>query len=271
MKIKFWGTRGSIATPLPDRMKYGGDTSCVEIITHEHREIILDAGTGIRRLGEAVMGRKATCKGGALLLSHLHWDHIQGFPFFIPIYDPHFTWQVYGPYRIDQTLEDRLKKQMSDLFFPVILEEVSSTLEFIGVVEEEFHLGKTRVIPRFQNHPQGSYGYRIEDGGKSVAYMTDIEHPDDQVPEETRTLAKDADLLIFDAQYTPEEYVKHIGWGHSTWVTACQIAKACNVKQLVLFHHDPGHDDDFIDDMVDKAREMFPNTIAASRDLEIEL
>ncbi|MBI4868072.1 MAG: MBL fold metallo-hydrolase [Candidatus Wallbacteria bacterium] len=269
--IKFWGTRGSIATPLPDRMKYGGDTSCVEIVTHEGLEIIMDAGTGMRRLGQVIMGRKSSCKGGALFLSHLHWDHIQGFPFFIPIYDPHFKFQIYGPMRVDQTLEYRLKKQMSDLFFPVVLEEVSAKLEFIEIVEEPIQLGQTTVIPRFQNHPQGSYGYRIEDAGKVIAYMTDNEHPAAEVLEDTRILAANADVLIFDAQYTPEEYEKHRGWGHSTWLTATKIARECGVKRLVLFHHDPDHNDDFIDAIVALACEQFPATIAASRDLEIQL
>ncbi|MBI3892955.1 MAG: MBL fold metallo-hydrolase [Candidatus Wallbacteria bacterium] len=270
-KIKFWGTRGSIATPLPDRMRYGGDTSCVEIVTAEGRELIMDAGTGIRRLGQEMMGRKASCHGGALFISHLHWDHIQGFPFFIPIYDKHFKFEVYGPMRVDQSLEHRLKKQMSDLFFPVVLEEVSAHLEFISIVEDPIQLGPTTVIPRFQHHPQGSYGYRIEDAGKVIAYMTDNEHPATEMLDDTRILATGADLLIFDAQYTPEEYEKHRGWGHSTWLTATRVAKECGVKKLVLFHHDPDHSDDFIDAMVAEARRHFPETLGASRDLEIQI
>ncbi len=271
MKVKFWGTRGSIATPLPDRMRYGGDTSCVELVTGEGRELVFDAGTGIRRLGDHLMRQKATCSGGAIFFSHLHWDHIQGFPFFIPIYDKHFRWEIYGPIRVDQSLEHRLKKQMSDLFFPVVLDQVSAKLEFIGIVEDPIQLGRTRVLPRFQNHPQGSFGYRVEDEGKVVTYCTDVEHPDGEVPEDTHIVADDADLLIFDSQYTPEELVTHRGWGHSTWELAAKTARACRVKRLVLFHHDPDHNDDFIDGMVAAARRLFPETEAASRDLEILL
>lgn len=271
MKIKFWGTRGSIATPLPEMMRYGGDTSCVEVITSEGEEIILDAGTGIRQLSKKFHQGKPHIKGATMFLSHLHWDHIQGFPFFTPIYDPHFTFKIYGPMRVDVSLEHRLKRQMSDLFFPVVIEEVSSTLEFESIVEEPVRVGSTVVHPRYQNHPQGSYGYRIVDSGKVLSYCTDNEHPWEEVSEDMKFLAGNSDLLIFDAQYTPEEYETKKGWGHSTWVNAVRIAKVCNVKKLVLFHHDPEHDDAFIDDILAKAQAEFPSTIAAARDLEIDL
>ncbi len=272
MKVKFWGTRGSIPTPQPDAMKYGGDTPCVEVWTDDGEPIIFDGGTGIRRCGLNLLKSKPEVNKGYIFLSHLHWDHIQGLPFFVPLYNSAYTFTIYGPIRVDQDLEHRLSRQMSELFFPVTLEQIQDNIIFQGLVEEPVNIGTSTITPRYINHPEGAFGYRLECGGKSIVYAPDIEQPPEvKVAEDVKVLVEGTDVLIFDSMYTPDEYYSHKGWGHSTWETACKIAGDFGVKQLVLFHHSPDHTDDMIDAIVKEARKLFPNTIAASRDLEIEL
>ena len=271
MKLKFWGTRGSIPTPQPDRMKYGGDTPCVELRTADDRMIILDAGTGIRRLGLELLKNPPASKEITILLSHTHWDHIQGFPFFLPIYNKNFRFKIYGPMRLDQKLEFRLHVQMSDLFFPVNLSALEETMEFKEIVEDAFHIDNVKITPRHLHHPLGCFGYRIDDGQKSIVYATDNEHTPGEIDEDMKFLARDADALIYDAHFTDAEFPKYKGWGHSTWEQGVRTAQALNVKQLILFHHDPNHDDAFIDKIVAEAQALFPNTIAATRDLEVEI
>ena len=272
MRLKFWGTRGSIPTPQPEAMKYGGETPCLEVWTDDDQLIILDGGTGIRRCGLNLMKSRPDITGGSIFLSHLHWDHIQGLPFFPPLYHPKYTFTIYGPIRIDQDLEHRLGKQMSELFFPVTLEQVQDNIRFEGIVEDPVQLGDVKVIPRYLNHPEGVFGYRVEEGDKSIVYAPDVEQPpNEEISEDIRLLVQGVDVLVFDSMYTPEEYDSHKGWGHSTWQTACEIAIELDVKKLVLFHHEPNHSDDFIDEVVKKAQKVFPNTIAASRDLVLEV
>jgi phosphoribosyl 1,2-cyclic phosphodiesterase len=271
MKLKFWGTRGSIPTPLPDRMKYGGDTPCVELRTDDGRMVILDAGTGIRRLGLELLKNKPVDRNITILLSHTHWDHIQGFPFFLPIYDKSFRFKIYGPLRLDSKMEFRLHVQMSDLFFPVNLSAIEETMEFKEIVEDPFTANGIKITPRNLKHPLGCFGYRIEDGGKSIVYATDNEHTEGEIDPDMKFLAQDVDALIYDAHFTDAEFPKYKGWGHSTWEQGVRTAKALNVKKLILFHHDPNHDDAFIDRIVEEAQAQFPNTIAATRDLEVEI
>jgi phosphoribosyl 1,2-cyclic phosphodiesterase len=271
MKLKFWGTRGSIPTPQPDRMKYGGDTPCIELRTSTGKMIILDAGTGIRRLGLELLKNKADHRDVTILLSHTHWDHIQGFPFFLPIYDKSFSFKIYGPLRMDSKLEMRLQVQMSDLFFPVNLSALEETMEFIEIIEDPFEVQGVKVCPRHLAHPLGCFGYRIVDGDKVVVYATDNEHVPGEISEDIRILARDADVLIYDAHFTDAEFNRYKGWGHSTWEQGVRVCKALNVKKLVLFHHDPNHDDAFLDNVLAEAQQLFPNTISATRDLEIEV
>jgi phosphoribosyl 1,2-cyclic phosphodiesterase len=274
MKLKFWGTRGSIPTPLPTHMKYGGDTSCVELLGDDGTRIIFDAGTGLRRLGLNLLKNPPADKQVTICLSHTHWDHIQGFPFFLPIYNPEYRFKIYAPMRADAKMEMRLHVQMSDLFFPVNLKQLEDRMQFISIVEEEFKVGSLTVLPRNLFHPMGCFGYRVTDPrGKVVVYMTDNEHvPGEPPTEDTRILAENADVLIWDAHFTDEEFPKYKGWGHSTWEEGVRVSKALNVKKLVLFHHDPNHDDAFIDKVVADAEKAFPGgVVPATRDLEIEV
>ena len=271
MKLKFWGTRGSIPTPQPDRMKYGGETPCVEVRTSRGDIIILDAGTGIRRLGLELMRNKPVNRELTILLSHTHWDHIQGFPFFIPIYDKSFRLNIFGPLRMNSKLEMRLQVQMSDLFFPVNLSALEETMRFVEIVEDPFEVAGVKILPRNLTHPLGCFGYRLCDGDKTLVYATDTEHVPGQIAEDLEILARDADLLIYDAHFTDGEFPKYRGWGHSTWEQGVRLCEALNVKRLVLFHHDPNHDDAFLDDVAQEAAKAFPGTIVATRDLELEV
>ncbi len=269
--LKFWGTRGSIPTPQPECMKYGGDTPCVEVRTKDGAVLFLDAGTGIRRAGLDLVRNRPQVRRGTILLSHLHWDHIQGLPFFKPLFMKEYKFDIFGPLRVDPRLEHRLEKQMSDLFFPVNLDQIPSELTIREIVEEPFEAEGVRIAPRHLAHPDGSFGYRLEAGGRVVAYATDTEQSEDEISEDLATLARGADVLIMDSQYTPEEYPRFRGWGHSTWRAAARCAKELGVGTLVLFHHDPEHDDELIDSMVEEARRVFPSTIAAERDMELAI
>ncbi len=271
MKIKFWGTRGSIATPEPEHMKYGGNTACVEVRTADGELIILDAGTGIRRLGASLLADETCPRRGSIIISHYHWDHIQGFPFFAPLYAKDWSFTVYGQFKVDGRLTSALAGQMGNLYFPVDMEAFGAELKFVEIIEQDIQIGQTLVTSRALNHPQGNLGFRFQDGAGIMAYVTDTEHFEDRLDEKVLELAQDADVMIYDAQYTPEQYPNHRGWGHSTWRAGVEVARAANVKTLVLFHHDPAATDEKIDTIIETARTEYPNTLASSRDLEITL
>ncbi len=263
--LRFRGVRGSLATPGLATAAVGGNTSCVEVVVGDTR-IVLDAGSGLRGLGdELVAGGPSQT---TLLLSHLHWDHIQGLPFFTPIYLPgHRVEVVSGPNGV-MPLADALRRQMSAPFFPVEFDEVSAQVSTREArAGEALKIGDVTVRMARLNHPDPVWGYRLEHGGRSVVYATDTEHYECVDPV-LRKLAAGADTLIYDAQYTPEEYrgeagPARVGWGHSTWTAAVELARAAGVRQLVLFHHDPRRDDDAVAAIEARARASFPSTVAA--------
>lgn len=264
LSIRFWGVRGSVPSPGPETARYGGNTSCVEVRAGSEL-IILDMGSGLRPLGEALAG---TTVRASMFLSHYHWDHIQGLPFFAPLYVPGNRIEIIsGPNGV-MPLERALCRQMTAPFFPV---EFSEVMPQVRVREqrpgESFRVGECEVRMAKLNHPDPVYGYRIEHGGRSVVYATDTEHFSCVDPT-LRRLAEGADLLIYDAQYTPEEYrgergPPRVGWGHSTWEAAVELAKAAEVEHLVLYHHDPGRSDDAVLELEEKARTRFAGTSAA--------
>lgn len=271
--VRFWGVRGSLATSGPDFDHVGGNTSCVEIRLGS-QIIILDAGSGLYRLGRSLPNRiHAT-----ILLSHFHWDHIQGFPFFRPAYDPATRLTVYGPGTEAAEVEAALQRQMEAPHFPVPLGAMEGQIRF-GALQsgDELQIGAARVAVRRLNHPQECLGYRITSGNTSVAYVTDTEHLNDgTIDPNVMDLARDATVLIYDAQYTDAEYHgtgcrPRKGWGHSTVSAACRVARAARVKRLVLFHHDPGHDDEFIGRVVDQATRLFSHVVAACEGMHLEL
>jgi phosphoribosyl 1,2-cyclic phosphodiesterase/ABC-type transporter Mla MlaB component len=273
MRVKFWGTRGSICTPEPDFMRYGGNTSCVEVRLDNGTLLILDAGTGIRKLGQALLKDTSFLQNpqGYVLLSHQHWDHIQGFPFFTPAFLPGNEFTFLGQFKFDGRLEEALRGQMESTYFPVRLDEMSSKLQFRELLEEETEIGGATIISRHLNHPQGVLGYRIEADGCVLAYCTDTEHYADRLDENVLELAQDADIFIYDSQYTTEEYPQKKGWGHSTWQMGCQLAQKAQVLTYCMFHHDPYHNDAFLDKVLAQARSLFPQTIAATHELELFL
>jgi phosphoribosyl 1,2-cyclic phosphodiesterase len=271
VKVRFWGARGSIATPGPETDRYGGNTPCVTVEQKENL-LILDAGTGIRRLGLALQAEAAGSPLELhLLITHTHWDHIQGFPFFVPAFVPHNIIHIYGMPPSEKPLEKVLSWQMESEYFPVAMGELAARLIFHEVREDPFQIGPFAISWAYMNHPGITLGYRVTAGGKTVTYATDTEpfrrlladhKPTASVGEtyggsrdqEIVRLAHEADLYIADAQYTPEEYEKKHGWGHTSSTDAVHLAIEAGAKRLALFHHDPMHDDAAIDKHVERAR-----------------
>lgn len=272
-KVRFWGVRGSIATPGPQTAGIGGNTSQVEVQCDDER-LLLDAGTGLRALGDELM--RTGVKRAHLLLSHLHWDHIQGLPFFVPAYMPGAELSIWGPGGDRASLAEVLATQMGAPTFPVRFDELGSRVELHQIKGgSRFQIGTASVRTARLNHPGGVLGYRIEHAGKVLVYATDVEHYAAADPALV-DLARDADVLIYDAQYTPEQYrgehgPSKVGWGHSTFEAGAEVARRAGARKLVLFHHDPRHDDEAVLRIEARARELFPETIAAREGLELEL
>ncbi|HET7343878.1 MAG TPA: MBL fold metallo-hydrolase, partial [Methylomirabilota bacterium] len=268
MHVKFWGTRGSIAAPGDRTARYGGNTSCVEVRAGDGTVIVLDCGTGARELGLHLVRTMPQPLRLHLFIGHTHWDHIQGFPFFVPAFLPGAELNVYAPLGFQQSLEEAMSGQMEYSYFPVKLRDLRSRIHFTELEEGFFRVGDVLVETQYLNHTAPTIAYRMSNGGGSVAYVTDHEpfwtiedgalrHPGDQ-----RHIAfiKGADLVIHDAQYTEEEYANRVGWGHSTLEYATDVALAAGVKRLALFHHDPTHDDAFMEGFEARARERVAAT-----------
>jgi diguanylate cyclase (GGDEF)-like protein len=271
LKVKFWGTRGSVPTPGPQTAKYGGNTSCVELRAQDGTIIVLDCGTGARLLGLDLLKSAAHPLRINLFIGHTHWDHIQGFPFFTPAFLPDTELNVFAPAGLQRSVEDALAGQMQYSYFPVTLRDLRSRIHFTELEEGFFRLGDVMVETQYLNHTAPTVSFRISSGGATVAYVTDHEpfwspsgsefkHPGDQ-----RHIAflNGADLVIHDAQYSLEEYPSKVGWGHSTVDYATEIAMAAGVKQLALFHHDPLHDDGEVARMEGVARHLVKERGAA--------
>ena len=275
MKLTFWGVRGSIATSGPEFARIGGNTTCLEV-AHDRSRLILDAGTGLRALGAKLMA-EAREKGrgveASFLFTHLHWDHIQGFPFFAPAFVPSTKLSLFGP--VDEKgvgLEEVLSRQMQPPSFPVPLSAMASEKTFATIgTGRELSIGPFDVRMRALCHPQGSLGFRIEAGGRSLCFATDTECDQKEIDPSILDLARGVDLLVYDAQYTEAEYASRKGWGHSTYVTAALIACAAGAKRLALFHHDPSHDDDAVEAIERDARSIFVHAFAAREGLTVDV
>jgi phosphoribosyl 1,2-cyclic phosphodiesterase len=262
MRVCLWGTRGSIASAGPDTVAYGGNTSCVELEATDGTIVILDAGTGVRRVGDTYDRPRRV----DILLTHLHMDHIQGLGFFGPFFRDDFEVHVWGPPSTTLDLRARLTRYLSPPLFPVRLRDVAAKLELHDVPAGPFRIGGMEVTGAVVIHPGQTLGYRITDGSTTVAYLPDHEPalgtPSFPVePEWTsgHDLAKGADLLIHDAQYTSEEYAERVGWGHSRVLDAVALAVQAGARRLVTFHHDPAHDDAALDRMLGQARAAAPS------------
>jgi len=270
--VRFWGVRGSIACPGPGTVRYGGNTSCVEVRAGGQL-FIFDAGSGLRLLGNELM------KGGHphdfdLFFTHTHLDHCHGLPFFAPCYDARNRIRVWaGHLKPDAGIEGVLGKMMAAPLFPIPMDIFSAKLEF-----NDFSAGELLVTPPgvalrtgTLNHPNRATGYRLEHGGKALAYITDTEHELGQLDPHVLKLVDRADAMIYDATYTDDEYPAHQHWGHSTWQQGVRLANAARVKTLVIFHHDPDHDDAFMDRIAAEAEAARPGTVIAHEGMVLNL
>lgn len=270
--IKFWGVRGSIACPSANHVAYGGNTSCVEIC-HDGANIILDAGTGIRGLGQDYVQRQVG--SGVLLLTHTHWDHINGFPFFAPVYQPGWKLRVLAGHLIDSGgIRSVLARQMTDPTFPVPLTALKAEVSY-----EDFRAGEvlTDLAPgllvhtKSLHHPNGATGYRLEIGGKVVCYVTDTEHTPGQPDQIVLALIAGADLVIYDCTYTDAEFPAKIGWGHSTWQEGVRLCRQAGAKRLAIFHHDPDHDDSVMAEIEQEAKALWESTLVCRDNMVVTL
>ncbi len=272
LSVRFWGVRGSIACPGPATLRYGGNTPCVEVRCGDHT-LILDAGTGIRPLGNALV-QAANTSDFDIFLSHGHIDHVIGLPFFAPLFVEDQVVRVWaGNLQPAGGVREAVRKLMSFPFFPLQVDALHAELEF-----HDFRAGET-LTPRpgiilrtaALNHPGGAIGYRIEYGGRSIAYITDIELGDGPIDPGLLELTKGAALVILDTTYTDEELPSHVGWGHSTWEQGLRLVKAAGAGKLCLFHHDADHDDAFMDRVAAAAEAARPGTIVAREGLQIDI
>jgi CheY-like chemotaxis protein/phosphoribosyl 1,2-cyclic phosphodiesterase len=283
VKIRFWGTRGSLASPGPGTTYFGGNTSCVQVTTENGGLLILDCGTGARQLGRELETTSLKPIKGDILLGHTHWDHIQGFPFFKPVFMPGSSFSVWAPKGGSRSLQETLSGQMEFTYFPVELAQLPAQITYHELAEGTYEIGGARVTTQYLNHPAVTLGYRIEADGAVIVYVTDHEQFSDKlwrgdadpgridsmVHDGDRRHARfmvDADLVIHDAQYTPEEYESKKTWGHSTYEYVVDVAAAAGVKRVALTHHDPDHNDLFVADIEQRAR-----AVAEKRGSPIEI
>ena len=286
MRVKFWGVRGSIPTPGPHTVRYGGNTACIELFPKDDdTEFIIDLGTGVRELGLNLMGRGKPVNAN-IFLSHTHWDHIHGFPFFVPAFIPGNKLVIHGPVNFNERLEDIVSGQMKYSYFPIKLDHMAADISFVELKESTFEIDGVKITTQYLNHPILVLGYRFEYDGKIFVTEYDTEpyqnmfkgkdeeddmddllfgdmddDEDDKDAEEDADpivdemnqrvvdFAKDADLLVFDAQYTAAEYPSKIGWGHSTVEDSIRVGAEAGCKSVAIFHHDPTRSDDALDEI----------------------
>lgn len=260
MKVRFWGVRGSIPVAGRSTIRYGGNSPCVELRLSTGELIIFDAGTGIRLLGRRLLKEKKPLRFH-LLLSHGHMDHVQGFPFFGPAYVKNYHITLAGCPRGGRRVRDLVSRQMRDMYFPVEYDGLPARMDQVVYCDQDvLKIGKARVYAQEINHPGAAIAFRVQEGKRSLVYMTDNElnasWPNAIGCEQLAEFVRGTDILIHDTQYSPHEYQTHTrGWGHSTYEDSAQLAVQGRVKRLVLFHHDPAHDDRRVDWMVDRSRE----------------
>src|SRR6476660_1970925 len=270
MRVRFWGARGSLPTPGSTTVRYGGNTSCVEITTPGGGRIIIDCGTGLRLLGQHLLATDESPPSGHILISHTHWDHIQGIPFFGPFFTSGSKWDIYAPKGMSKSLRDALAGQMQYAYFPVQLDELGAEIRYHELVEGSFQIYDVTIRTRYLNHPALTFAYRLEAGGTVIVYASDHEPHSRQLADGTGEFQGEdlkhceflasADLVIHDAQYTAKEYPQKIGWGHSTVQYALAVCRKAGVRKVALTHHDPSRDDDAIDQIVERARSELMRT-----------
>ncbi len=280
MRVRVWGCRGSLAAPGPETVRYGGNTSCVEVRLSDERLVVIDAGTGIRGLGVALGADRP--EHIDILLSHLHLDHIEGLGFFTPMWDPTCEIHLWGPASPNHSLRERIATYFSPPLFPVHLDEIPARLHFHDVPETEWELGPAMVRGMPVTHPGPTLGYRVEEDGKVFSYISDHE-PALGVDLSTASpewvsgygLARGADVMFHDAQYTEDEYPHRVGWGHSSIAHTVAFGLLAKARRLVMFHHDPLHSDGQLEAMLIRAHELWgeepDDLILAYEGMELEI
>ncbi|UCD77980.1 MAG: MBL fold metallo-hydrolase [Desulfobacterales bacterium] len=279
MKIRVWGSRGSIPVSGKEYLKYGGDTTCVEILTKSGDTIVIDAGTGIRRLGNKLAEEK--CYDINFIFTHAHWDHLMGFPFFKPLYFAHSTIRMHRCPFHNEFVETILSKVMSPPNFPVKYSDITAQISYLEACPTEFEIGSVTVVPIALSHPNGGSGYKFIESGKSFIFLTDNElgyiHPGGLAFDDYLDFAQGADLLIHDAEYTPEEYNTYVDWGHSVYTDTLDLALKASVKKLGLFHLNQERTDEEMDKIVEdcrgqiKTRDLDLECVGVSGEMEFEL
>jgi phosphoribosyl 1,2-cyclic phosphodiesterase len=298
MKVRFWGTRGSLPSPGKDTVRYGGNTPCVEVRLQSDELFILDAGTGLRGLGDALMATGESVKA-YIAVSHPHWDHIQGFPFFKPAFISGNEFTIIGAQSKQITLRQMIASQMDRVYFPIQLSELKAKIRFHPIREGSIRVFHATLRSLFVNHPAFSLGFRLEANGRSLVYISDNEPFDREVARSLKNVdtsvvnrylkhkgpdpnqrvfdfCRGADILIHDTTYTPEEYVSHVGWGHSHYLFTLKVAYEAEVKRLVLFHHDSTRTDDGVDEILQKCKKEIKTRkyafecLAAAEGMELE-
>ncbi len=263
LQLRIWGVRGSIPTPVRENLGYGGNTSCLEVRLPDDQVLVFDAGTGIRDLGNSLIEEAA---GQALSLrvffTHFHGDHINGLPFFAPLnYEGNEI--TFHAHRTAVSLAEVLEGHIREPYFPVDFSDFPARRSLVEIDHEPMTLEGATVRPFPLNHPQGATGYRIESGGATIVYASDHEHGEPEIDAIVLEHSRNADILVYDAQYTPADYERHRGWGHSTWLEATKLAREAGVGRLLLFHHSPHRDDESLGEIVREAQAHFENTHAA--------
>lgn len=276
MKAVFWGVRGSTPSPGADTVRYGGNTSCVELRLPGGELVILDTGTGIRLLGQKLLKEPGPVKG-TIFFSHFHWDHIQGLPFFRPAYIKGNEFRMVGRPVDEKTIQEILASQMNSINFPVSFDYMSADFRFHPVTDGKMEVGSTKVKFIQANHTSRCLAPRFEAGRRSFIYLTDneLEKSSPTPFSDFVQFCEGVDVLVHDAQYSPETYAPHQGWGHSSWKSAIQLAKEAKVKRIYLYHHDPETTDEIVEDIVKKSQAFAgrngPKVYAAQEGLEIDV
>lgn len=272
LSVTFWGVRGSIACPGPATAVYGGNTACLEVRAAD-KLLIFDAGTGLKPFG-AALGKQGAALDVDWFFTHTHFDHIQGIPFFSPLYDKRNRFRLRaGHLAPEMNLKQVLSEMMSAPLFPIPIGIFAAELAFADFRAGETHALGSGVTVRTAplNHPNRATGYRVETGGKAICYVTDTEHVPGRPDTSVLGLIAGADLVIYDCTYTDAEYPGHVGWGHSTWQEGVRLVEKAGAKRLAIFHHDPDHDDKFMDQIAAEAERMRPGTLVAKEGMTVEI
>ena len=269
IKIKFWGVRGSFPIPRSDD-DFGGNTSCIEVRTNKNEVVIFDMGTGLRALGDSIVKNEPDVTDINIILSHFHYDHVLGFLMFAPLFSDKYNINIYAPAENDNEVKSKFQLFLKSTFWPVNMDMLTSKINFIHYTAGVFNISdNVKITNSPHGHPGGANSIRADIDRFSVTYVTDCEHPGNQLNQNVVDIAKNTDILIHDAQYTPKQIHSHKGWGHSSWEHSVAVAKAANVKKLALFHHNPDHGNAILESIEKDAKNVFNNTFSAREGMEL--